>query len=62
MDVRSVGTFSVILVKVVTPPFPPQTKLTFEQMGGNECFFGHNIAGGSGGMRDEPKADKKNCH
>lgn len=50
MEVRSVGTFSVILVKVVTPPFPPQTKLTFEQMGGNECFFfATTLLGGVGG-------------
>ena len=31
-------------------------------MGGNECFFGHNIAGGSGGgggLRDEPKGEQK---
>ena len=48
MEVKSVGTFSVILVKVVTPPLPPQTKLNFEQMGGIDCFFGHNIAGGGG--------------
>ena len=26
-------------------------------MGGNELFFGHNIA--EGGLRDEPKAEKK---
>ena len=48
--VKSVGTFPVILVKLVTPPLPPQTKLILSTMGGNECFFGHNIAGGSGGM------------
>ena len=28
-------------------------------MGGNECFFGHNIAGAVGGRRDEPKVDQK---
>ena len=28
-------------------------------MGGNECFFGHNIAGEVGGRRDEAKVDKK---
>ena len=28
-------------------------------MVGNECFFGHNFAGGSGGSTDEPKAEPK---
>ena len=37
--VKSVGTFPVILVKLVTPPLPPQTKLILSTMGGNECFF-----------------------
>ena len=46
MEVKIVGTFSGILVKVATPPLPPRTKMNFEQMGGNDCFFGHNIAGG----------------
>ena len=68
MEVKSVRTFSLLLVKVTTPPLPPCTKLNFEQMGGNECFFVHNIAAGGGGgggggvgrRRDEPKADPKN--
>ena len=63
MEVKSVGTFSVILVKVGIRPLSPQTKLNFEKMCGNDCFFGHNIAGGGGGgggvgrRRDDPKAD-----
>ena len=39
MEVKSVGTFPVILVKLVTRPLPPQTKLILSTMGGNECFF-----------------------
>ena len=41
--------FPVILVKLATPLLPPQTKFNFEQIGSNEYFFAHNIAGGSGG-------------
>ena len=33
MEVKSVGTFPVILLKLVTPPLPPQTKLNLEQNG-----------------------------
>ena len=52
--------FPVILVKLATPLLPPQTKLNFEQIGSNEGFFAHNIAGGSGGgRRDEPKRPNK---
>ena len=60
MEVKSVGTFTVILLKLATPPLPPQTKLNLEQNGFKlSAFFGHNIARGSGGWRDEPKANKK---
>ena len=45
MEVKSVGTFPVILVKLVTPPLPPKTKLNFEQ----NFWGGLNIAGGGGG-------------
>ena len=52
--------FPVILVKLATPLLPSQTKLNFEQIGSNECFFAYNIAGGSGGgRRDEPKRPNK---
>ena len=37
--VKSVGAFSEILVKGAIPPLPPQTKLNFEQIGGNDCFW-----------------------
>ena len=30
MEVKSAGTFPVILLKLVTPPLPPQTKLNLE--------------------------------
>ena len=33
MEVKSVGTFSVILVKLATPPLPTQTKLNLSTMG-----------------------------
>ena len=60
VGVKSVGTFPVILVKLATPPLPPQTKSNFEQMGGNGSFFSHNIAGeGMGGRQNEPKGDQK---
>ena len=50
MEVKSVGTFPVILLKLATPPLPPQTKLNLEQNGWNwVLFFGHNIARGRGG-------------
>ena len=33
MEVKSVGTFPVILPKLATPPLPPQTELNLEQNG-----------------------------
>ena len=62
MEVKRVGIFQVILVKLVAPPFPPQTKLNFEQNGGKLVGFlahGHNIAGGSGGRGNELRAHQK---
>ena len=44
MEVKSVGTFPVILVKLVTPPLPPKTKLNFEQN-----FLGAKTLLGGGG-------------
>ena len=49
MEVKSVATFSVVLVKLATSSLPPQTKLNFEQMGGMTAFSAHNIAGGGSG-------------
>ena len=39
MGVKSVGTFPLILLKLVTPPLLPHTKVILSTMGGNECFF-----------------------
>ena len=51
MEVKSVGTFPVILVKLVTPPPPPPPRpiprWIFCKMSGNEYFFGLNITGES---------------
>ena len=49
MEVKSVGTFPVILVKLVTLPFHPKQSWILNTMGGNESFFGHNIPVGGGG-------------
>ena len=51
MEVKSVGTFPVILVNLVTPPPPPKTKFNFE-----EIFLGAKTllgGGGSGEVGDE---------
>ena len=47
MEVKSVGTFPVILVKLVTPPPRPIPRWIFCKMSGNEYFFGLNITGES---------------
>ena len=63
--VKSVGTFSVTLVKLATPPLPPQTKLNFEHHGWKRLLFlATTLLGGGGGVgggrQDEPRADQKN--
>ena len=67
MEVKSVGTFPTITVKLATFPLSPQTMLTFQQNeSSNESFFGHTAVlggwereGGWGGWRDDPaKADQ----
>ena len=55
MKVTSVGTFPVILVKLATPPLTIKQSWIFSKMGGNESFFGHNIARGSGDEKMKPK-------
>ena len=63
MEVKSVGTFPLILLKLATPPLPPQTKLNLEQNGWNwVLFFAKTLLGeaGGGGRRDEPKAEHEN--
>ena len=62
MEVKSVRTFPVILVKLVTPPLPPQTKLILSTMGGNECFFWPQHCRGGGEWGNDgmnPKQIKK---
>ena len=50
MEVKSVGAFPVILVKLETPFPTTLNKVEFlSNMGRKECFFGQNIAGGVGG-------------
>ena len=61
MEVKSFGTFPMILVKLATPPLPPQTKLNFEQNA--ESFAGAGCGGGFGGAvggrREDPKRMQK---
>ena len=60
MEVKIVGTFPVILLKLATPPLPPQTKLNFAQMGGNECFIWLKHCWGDWGDDGmNPKPNKK---
>ena len=60
MEVKSVGTFPVILLKLATPPLPPQTKLDLEQNGWKwGLFLATTLLGEVGGRRDEPKAEQK---
>ena len=60
MEVKSVGTFPVIWLKLATPPLPPQTKLDLEQNGWKwVLFWATTLLGEVGGRRDEPKAEQK---
>ena len=60
MDVKSVGTFPVILLKLATPPLPPQTKLNLEQNGWKwVLFLATTLLGEVGGRRNELKAEQK---
>ena len=62
MEVKSVGTFPVILLKLATPPLPPQTKLNLEQNGWNWVLFLTTTLLGEGGGGDNamnPKPNKK---
>ena len=61
MEIKSAGTFSVILVKVATPLLPSRTKLNFVQMGGNGwVFFGHGIAWRGSGTTGWAQSRSKN--
>ena len=64
MEVKSVGTFPVIFLKLATPPLPLQTKLNLEQKWVKlSAFLATTLLGevgrGGGGQRDEPKAAQK---
>ena len=60
MEVKSVGTFPVILLKLATPPLPPQAKLNLEQNGWEGVLFlATTLLGQVGEWRDEPKAEQK---
>ena len=59
MKVDSVGTFSVILVKVATPPLPPKQSWI---LGGNDCIFGLNIARGKRATTGWAQSRSKKCH
>ena len=63
MEVISVGTFPVILLKLVTPPLPPQTKLNLKQNGWKwELFSATTLlgeVGGGEGRRYKLKAEQK---
>ena len=60
MEVKSVGTFPVILLKLVTPPLPPQTKLNLAQNGWKwVLFLATSLLGEVEGRRYKPKAEQK---
>ena len=69
MEVKSVGTFPLILLKLALappppppPPSHPKQSWIWSKMGENECFFCHNIARGGGGLGNDgmnPKPNKK---
>ena len=66
MEVKSVGTFPVLLLKLATPSLPPQTKLDLEQNGSKWVLFLATTllgeVGGAGGGGDDgmnPKPHKK---
>ena len=62
MEVKSVGTFPVILLKLATPPLSPQTKLNLgAKWVRMSAFLATTLLGEVGERRDEPKAEQKNC-
>ena len=56
MEVKSFGTFPVILVKLATLPLPPQTKLNFEQNA--ESFAGAGWGQWEDGGRNPKRIQK----
>ena len=60
MEVKNVGTFPVILLKLASPPLPPKTKLNLERNGWKwVLFLATTLLGEVGGRQDEPKAEQK---
>ena len=64
MEVKSVGTFPVLLLKLATPSLPPQTKLDLEQNGSKWVLFLATtllgeVGGGGGDDGMNPKPHKK---
>ena len=60
MEVKSVGTFPLILLKLATPPLPPQTKLNLEQNGWNwVLFFAKTLLGEAGGGGEDDGMNPK---
>lgn len=59
-----VGTFSEALVKLATPPFPPQCKQSWilSKIGGNNFSFGHKILGECEGTKRWTQGRSKHCH
>ena len=62
MEVRSVGTFPVILLKTSDPSPPTPNKVEFgAKWVRMSAFLATTLLGGVGERRDEPKAEPKNC-
>ena len=62
MEVKSVGTFPVILLKLATPPLPPQTKLNLEQNGWNwVLFLATTLLGEVGATTGWTQSRTQNC-
>ena len=62
MEVKSVGTFPVLLLKLATPPLPPQTKLNLEQNGWNwVLFLATTLLGEVGATTGWTQSRTQNC-
>ena len=60
MEVKSVGTFPVILLKLATPPLPPQTKLNLlAKRVRMSAFLATTLQGEWGNDGVNPKPNKK---
>ena len=59
MEVKSFGAFPVILVKLATPPLPPQQSWILNKMGEIICWAG---GGKSGRTAGGTQNGSKNCY